>query len=196
MANIYFILDRSGSMETCLDDTIGGFNAFVKNQQETNEEANLSLYLFDNEYKTLYEKRNIKSVEMLNRSTYVPRGSTALLDAMGKTIKNIQTDNNIVVILTDGHENCSKQYTSFHIQDLINMKKDQGWDFVFLAANQDAIATANTFGIPKEGAMTFDQGCVNEVFNGLSAAITRQATGEDVKVSFTELERSASQPIK
>lgn len=134
---------------------------------------------------------------MLNRSMYIPEDILLCLMPPWENYKNIQTDNNIVVILTDGHENFSKKYTSFHNQGLIKMKEDQGWNFVFLAANQEqAIATANTYGTSKEGAMTFDQGCVNEVFNDLSAAITRQATGKYIKVSFTELERSGSQPIK
>ena len=194
MSHIYFVLDRSGSMASCVDDTIGGFNTFIDNQKKDNMEAYMSLYLFDNEYTSLYENKLISEVLNLDTKTYVPRGSTSLLDAIGCTIKTAEkTDNNIIVILTDGFENTSKTYTKCHVKDLIEMKEHMGWNFVFLAANQDAISTAQSLGINSNGAMTFDQDCLHEAFEGLSAAVSRKATGKDSNVQFTGFERSASQ---
>ena len=194
MSHIYFVLDRSGSMASCVDDTIGGFNTFIDNQKKDNTEAYMSLYLFDNEYTSLYENKLISEVSNLDTNIYVPRGSTSLLDAIGCTIKTAEkTDNNIIVILTDGFENTSKTYTKSHVRDLIEMKEHMGWNFVFLAANQDAISTAQSLGINSNGAMTFDQDCLHEAFEGLSAAVSRKATGKDSNVQFTGFERSASQ---
>ena len=193
-SHIYFVLDRSGSMASCVEDTIGGFNTFIQNQKRDNTDASMSLYLFDNDYNSIYENKVISDVPNLDNKTYVPRGSTSLLDAIGRTIKTAeQTDNNVIVILTDGFENTSKTYTKSHIEDLIKMKERTGWNFVFLAANQDAISTAQSLGINSNGAMTFDQGCLHEAFEGLSAAVSRKATGKDSNVQFTGFERSASQ---
>jgi len=194
MSNIYFLLDRSGSMESCIDDTIGGFNTFIDSQKKDNTDASISLYLFDNEYTSLYENKLISEVSNLDTKTYVPRGSTSLLDAIGCTIKTAEkTDNNIIVILTDGFENTSKTYTKCHVKDLIKMKESIGWNFVFLAANQDAISTAQSLGIHPNGAMTFDQDCLHNAFLGLSAAVARQASGEDSHIQFSGIERAASQ---
>jgi uncharacterized protein YegL len=197
MSNIYFVLDRSGSMASCVDDTIGGFNTFIHSQKKDNTDASMSLYLFDNEYTSLYENKLISEVSNIDTKTYIPRGSTSLLDAIGCTIKTAEiTDNNIIVILTDGFENTSKSYTKSHIKDLIKMKESIGWNFVFLAANQDAISTAQSLGINPNGAMTFDKDCLHDAFVGLSAAVSRQATGEDSHVQFSGFERSASQALE
>jgi hypothetical protein len=193
-SHIYFVLDRSGSMASCVEDTIGGFNTFIQNQKRDNTDASMSLYLFDNDYNSIYENKVISDVPNLDNKTYVPRGSTSLLDAIGRTIKTAeQTDNNVIVILTDGFENTSKTYTKSHIEDLIKMKERTGLNFDFLAANQDAISTAQSLGINPNGAMTFDQECLHDAFVGLSAAVSRQATGEDTRVEFSGLERAASQ---
>lgn len=196
MANIYFVLDQSGSMYSCLDDTLGGFNLFIDNQKKDNVDGKMSLYLFSNEVNTAYENKNMIDVPNLDRYNYIPSGGTALLDAIGNTIKIAEKDNNnktIVVILTDGFENMSHKYTKFHINDIINMKKKEDWKFVFLAANQDAIQTGNDLGIDKRSAMTFNPNCIQETFEGLSAAVTRCVSGEETNIEFTGLERAASQ---
>lgn len=191
---IYFVLDRSGSMYSCLDDTLGGFNSFVNKQKQDNPNGEMSLFLFSDTIKTEYKNKPIQYVNNLTADTYVPAGSTALCDAIGHTIKfaekDTQNEKKIIVILTDGFENSSKSYTKLHINDLISHHND--WQFVFLAANQDAIQSAETFGINKHSAMTFGQEKVTQAFEGLSAAIGRQVTGESQNVEFTELERSES----
>ena len=97
-----------------------------------------------------------------------------------------------IVILTDGSENASKTYSKIHVNDLIESKRD-AWSFVFLGANQDAIKEARNLGIPERGAMTFTQNNTRAVFESLSDAFTRQATCDDVTISFTDAERSRSQ---
>jgi hypothetical protein len=183
---VYCILDRSGSMADCVDDTIGGFNTFLKDQDP---DTVMSLTLFDNEIKQVYKKA-VREVEPLNTKTYVPRGGTALLDAIGSVIKSVPTEENpSVVILTDGFENSSTKYSKLHINDLIEEKKKSGWTFVFLAANQDAIKSAGEIGISAESALTFNPQNVSGAFRTLSCGLRRQATGETQGVKFTDEER-------
>lgn len=195
MAFIHFLLDRSGSMESCLKDTIGGFNAFVREQAPT---STLSLYLFNNTFEIVYENKKIKDVEKLD---FRPRGGTALLDAIAQTIEQVEKNNtqrwadlddvgNVIVILTDGEENSSTKYTKGDINDMIATKKAQGWKFVFLGANQDAIKNAVDMGIGRDAAMDFDTANVGEVMRSASSALSRCVTGETQDIIFTDEERS------
>jgi uncharacterized protein YegL len=194
MTSIYFILDKSGSMHACLNDTIGGFNAFIEKQKIDNPNGTMSLILFNDEIVTAYKHKPIYEVEPLTPKIYFPSGATALLDAIGSTIKMATGTSAAVsvVILTDGEENASKKYSKIHINDLIESRRD-AWSFVFLGANQDAIKEARNLGIPERGAMTFTQNNTRAVFESLSDAFTRQATCDDVTISFTDAERSRSQ---
>jgi len=195
MAFIHFLLDRSGSMESCLKDTIGGFNAFVREQAPT---STLSLYLFNNTFEIVYENKKIKDVEKLD---FRPRGGTALLDSIAQTIEQVEKNNtqrwadlddvgNVIVILTDGEENSSTKYTKGEINDMIATKKAQGWKFVFLGANQDAIKNAVDMGIGRDAAMDFDTANVGEVMRSASSALSRCVTGETQDIVFTNEERS------
>ena len=195
MAFIHFLLDRSGSMESCLKDTIGGFNAFVREQAPT---STLSLYLFNNTFEIVYENKKIKDVEKLD---FRPRGGTALLDSIAQTIEQVEKNNtqrwadlddvgNVIVILTDGEENSSTKYTKGDINDMIATKKAQGWKFVFLGANQDAIKNAVDMGIGRDAAMDFDTANVGEVMRSASSALSRCVTGETQDIIFTDEERS------
>ena len=196
MTSVHIILDESGSMFQCVDDTIGGYNHYINEQKTSNSDGNVSLYLFSNDYKIIYQNKKIDENINLSKDNYSPGGSTSLLDAIGNTINNVTDDKPIIVILTDGYENSSTSYTKAHVKDLIKMKEDIGWKFIFLGANQDAIVVASQFGINENTAMTFNQGNVHETFEGLSAAISRQQTGEDDQICFTGLERAASQPYQ
>lgn len=195
MAFIHFLLDRSGSMESCLKDTIYGFNAFVREQAPT---STLSLYLFNNTFEIVYENKKIKDVEKLD---FRPRGGTALLDSIAQTIEQVEKNNtqrwadlddvgNVIVILTDGEENSSTKYTKGEINDMIATKKAQGWKFVFLGANQDAIKNAVDMGIGRDAAMDFDTANVGEVMRSASSALSRCVTGETQDIIFTDEERS------
>jgi len=177
-----FILDRSGSMEACRDDTIGGFNAFLREQQA--EGGTLTLILFDHEYSVSYTNKPISDVEPLTINTFVPRGATALLDAIGKAIKNTQSNVPTVVILTDGQENSSQEYTKAHIKDLIEQKTKDGWTFVYLGANQDAFAEAGQLGIAPTATANFDTRRTPEAFRALSAAMSSQASNNAQGFNF------------
>ena len=161
-----FLLDRSGSMESCIDDTIEGFNTFVESQKEVG--GTMTLCLVDHEFNTVYEKVPIDQVNPLTRDTYVPRGGTALHDAMGQVLKMNLSDDVMVIILTDGEENSSSKYTAAHVKDLVDAKP---WKFVYLGANQDAVLTAQGLGI--QTSMGYDTSKTPELFRGLSAAVTR-----------------------
>ena len=196
--DIYFVLDRSGSMYNIVDDTIGGFNSFVDNQRKINPEGNMSLYIFNDEFKTVYENKKISTLPKFTHDMYWPQSQTALLDAIGKTIKivekSVNENHKTIVILTDGEENFSSIYTKAHVNDLIDMKRaNSSWTFVFLGANQDAIKEAGKLGIPECSAMTFDPENTQQTFEGLSVAVGRQLLGETQTVEFSNIERSASQ---
>lgn len=151
---ILAILDVSGSMESIKADAIGGFNAFLADQKTVDGEARMTLALFDDQYELLYAAKPLAEAESLTAATFVPRGGTALMDAIGRTL-NVQgarieaegwAEKVIVSILTDGGENQSKEFTASMIRDLVTAAEAKGWAFVWLAANQDAFATAQFYG--------------------------------------------------
>lgn len=178
-----FLLDRSGSMETCWDDTIGGFNAFVNDQKK--EGGSLTLVQFDHEHLLSYTKKPIGDVEPLTRETYKPRGSTALLDAIGHAIKESQLDNPTFVILTDGLENSSHKFTKAHIKDLIEQKTKDGWTFAYLGANQDAFSEAGSIGIAPAATLNYDANRTPDAFRNLSAAMSSQASNKGQAFDFS-----------
>lgn len=188
--SVFCLIDRSGSMASCADDTIGGFNTFIKNQPSN---TMISLSLFDHEIKHVYTKV-ANDVEPLDHTTFVPRGSTALLDAIGKVIKSVPhgTVKPIIMILTDGLENSSRVYTKMHINDLITEKRLYEWEFIFLAANQDAIQAAGEIGIPEMSALSFNTDNVKNAFRSVSAAVGRKRTGDTQTVQFSQDERMES----
>lgn len=165
--DITIVLDRSGSMASIAKETILGFNAFLEEQQAVDGKATFSLVQFDHEYEPLYEALDIAEARPLTKEAYVPRGMTALLDAIGKTIKSTskrmknlnkgeETPKVVFVIITDGYENNSREYTRERIfRKISKLEKKHDWQFVYLGANQDAIAEAGFIGIAKEKAMTF-----------------------------------------
>jgi len=163
---IAIILDRSGSMESCKESTVSGFNEFIRTQKELPGEAMVKLVQFDDRYETVWDM-NLMSCPELNQNTFVPRGSTALLDAQGRTIVELgqelaalpekdRPSRVIVVTLTDGLENASRQYGLDQISAMIREQRDKySWDFVFLGANQDAIKTGAAMGVPRGSAMSY-----------------------------------------
>jgi len=157
-----FLLDRSGSMNSCREDTIQGFNSFVESQKSLG--GTMTLCLFDNEVTILYTKIPIENVVPLSEDTYVPSGGTALYDAMGHILK-MKLEKALVIILTDGDENSSTKYTSLHIKDLVESKKN--WDFMYLGANQDAVLSAKRIGIRR--SLNYDATQTSVAFATLSS---------------------------
>jgi Mg-chelatase subunit ChlD len=168
MASRVFLLDRSGSMDICRADTIEGYNTFVDAQKEHG--GTMTLILFDHEINVVYENTPIADVKPLDEETFVPRGGTALLDAIGHVLKMDLPEKTTVVVLTDGDENSSIEYTSAHIKDLIQVReKTDGWSFVYLGANQDTITNAKNLGI--RTSVGFDTQRTPDLFRALSAGL-------------------------
>lgn len=168
LTEMVFILDRSGSMFGLEKDTIGGFNSMLAKQKNEQGEAFVTTVLFDNEYEILHDRLPVRNVPEMTECEYKPRGSTALIDAIGRTIKHIATihkyaryndvpANTIFVIITDGMENSSRVYTSEMVKAMIEYEKEKyGWEFIFLGANIDAVETASHFGITKDRAVNYN----------------------------------------
>jgi Mg-chelatase subunit ChlD len=158
--HIVMLIDRSGSMSSIVNDVIGGFNAYLADQQANGSDARISIILFDNQdpQETVIWGAPISEAVALNAHTYVPRGGTPLLDAtglaIGRTMVDLQArvatglpaDDIIFVTITDGEENQSREYTLDRIRQLIQERTDAGWQFVFLSAGLDAYGDADRFG--------------------------------------------------
>jgi hypothetical protein len=191
LVEIACVVDRSGSMQSITTDAIGGFNAFLDAQKAEPGAARLTLVLFDHEYKVVHESADIQSVPPLNEKTYEPRGTTALLDSLGRTIddtgkrlaampENERPRKVIVAILTDGMENASQHYSYEKISVMITHQRDvYNWDFVFLAANQDAIAEAGKLSIGAENAVAFAATAhgVREAYTTMSDRVSASRRG-------------------
>jgi len=203
LTEIAFILDRSGSMDSQLEPAIAGFNKFLRDQQETPGEARFTLVLFDDRYEVPCNAIPIAEVVDLDTTTFVPRGSTALLDAIGRTIEELgarlsatpeaeRPAQVIVAILTDGHENASHDFSLRKVSDLIAQQRDvYKWQFFFLGADQDAIATAATMNIDANSSMRFSSSA--QGFRSSSRSISRkmsamrkQATNQSMTVQETQ----------
>lgn len=178
-SEIALILDRSGSMQAIEASALKGVNTFLSEQQKEGADARFTLILFDDQYEVAIKSRPINEVAPLDR--FEPRGSTALLDAIGRTIEkmersfsqrppHLQPEGVIVAILTDGLENSSREFTHARVSDLIAAKRAQGWEFLFLAANQDAIASAARLRIDSGQVRSFLMNpiSVHEAFHGMS----------------------------
>ena len=167
LSDIICILDRSGSMESIRSDAIGGFNTFLADQKQQPGEAYFTLVLFNHDYLLVHDHVPIAQAKPLDGRTYQPQGTTALLDAVGRTIDDVgnrlsgtpepeRPSKVIVAILTDGLENASKDYSRDRVAQMIKHQQEKySWEFIFLAANQDAIATAREISIAAKDAMTF-----------------------------------------
>lgn len=201
---IAIVLDRSGSMSSCRDDTIGGFNTFLQEQKDVGGTCLFTLVQFDDKYQVDYDLVPIERVEPLTITTYVPRGSTALLDAIGRTINEVGTkfanmpDNErpnkvLFVIQTDGAENASKEFTRQQVVDMIAHQRDKySWEFIFLGADMDAIAAGGNLGISNGMSLSYSKGLSKEMFDVVSktAANYRSASEGTRCCSFTEDDRN------
>jgi len=159
LAEIVVILDRSGSMSTIRDDTIGSFNTFLEDQKKEPGFANFTLVQFDDKYEVVHNGKTIQEVPALNTETFVPRGSTALLDAIGRTINEVgarlagmdeagRPGKVIFSILTDGQENHSSEFTRGKIFEMITHQRETyNWEFIFLSADENGIKDATSIGI-------------------------------------------------
>lgn len=167
LTDLVMILDRSGSMSGLESDTIGGYNSFLRKQKETAGEILVSTVLFDDEAEVLYDRIPLEKTPQMTEKDYETRGCTALLDAVGGAIHHIKSvqkalpkadrpDRTIFVITTDGLENASTRYTYEKVKHMVEKRKEKdGWEFIFLGANIDAIEVAGRVGISEDRAVNF-----------------------------------------
>lgn len=165
---IVLIIDKSGSMDTIREDAIGGFNSFLAEQKNIDRDANVTFVLFDDRYDLIHDGKDINEVEELTKKTYRPSGTTALLDAVGRTVDRVgerldklneseKPENVIVFILTDGMENASSDYNKDQVKEMIEHQESKySWEFIYGGANQDAFAEAGGLGIKAQNTFNFE----------------------------------------
>lgn len=184
LTELVFILDRSGSMAGLEQDTIGGFNSMIAQQKGEDGECYVTTVLFDHEIITLHDRKKLGEIAPLTDRDYTVRGCTALIDAIGVTVNKIANIHKyarpedvpattMFVITTDGLENASKEYSSDKVKKMIESKKKDGWEFLFIGANIDAVETAKHFGIAEDRAVNYhaDKKGTSVVFNAVSKAV-------------------------
>lgn len=167
LTELVFIIDRSGSMAGLEADTIGGFNSMIDKQKRIDGRAYVSTVLFDNVSEVIHDRADIEKVEPLSEKEYYVRGCTALFDAVGGAIHHIGNvhkyarpedvpEKTMFIITTDGMENASHNYSSSRVKEMIRRQKERyGWEFIFVAANIDAVETAQRIGIRRERAANY-----------------------------------------
>ena len=201
--DITIILDRSGSMGDIAAETISGLNKFLDDQRQLPGETTISLVQFNNTITVTFNAVPIREVVPLSAEDYRPHGHTALLDAVGKTIKETgarlrnlaerdRPSKVIVVILTDGLENASRTYTREQVFRIIQHQRETySWEFVFLGANQDAIREAGKIGIAPGAALTFaaSGAGAEAAFAATSSLIGTLRSAPDAPGVFTDLDR-------
>ena len=164
---IICILDRSGSMSSLTSDTIGGYNSFIEKQKQQAGKAQLTTVLFDNQYEKIVDGADLNDVRELTSAEYYARGTTALLDAVGMTITDIlgkmERDGVcpakrrvLIMIMTDGYENASKEYSKADVKSLVEATtKNYNWNYIFMGANIDSVAEAGSIGIRPQHAANY-----------------------------------------
>lgn len=193
---IIFVIDRSGSMESIRNDMIGGFNSFIKSQQEANiGECRVFAYKFDTAYEPMFEDLDLNFVPVLTRESYVPRGGTALYDSLGRVIDNIgQRLSNmseserpakvLVVTITDGAHNSNlldngPQFTAEEVKEKVKHQTEvYSWDFAYIGANQDAWAVGNSMGYSQGTTLNYVANSSGSalMFNSLSDSTVKYRT--------------------
>ena len=192
---IICILDRSGSMRSLAEDTIGGYNSFLEKQKKESGKATVTTVLFDDKYEKIVDNVDLEVTPELTSSEYYARGTTALLDAVGRTI--METAGNmekegicpakrrvLVIIMTDGLENASIEYNKSSVKSMIDTTtKDYKWNYIFMGANIDSVAEATSIGIRAEHAADYRPSPtgVRDTFSHMDAAA--RAVRENGEVS-------------
>ncbi|RLD07555.1 MAG: hypothetical protein DRI65_04440 [Chloroflexota bacterium] len=183
---IVCVIDNSGSMGLIKTDAIGGFNQFIEDQRKVEGEAVVSIYLFNQGVTQIADCMDLEDVELLTEDTYTTSGMTAMNDALGKAMD--ETGNRILktkadkrpekvifCVLTDGEENASTEYTLTHVKDQIRHRRvNFEWEFVFLAANQDALETAKDYAFSPKSSFNFEASAegVRDAYANMSSYVT------------------------
>lgn len=187
LSELVFILDKSGSMSGKEDDTIGSFNATLKEHIKNENDVLVTTVLFSDSQRIIHDRISIKDVKPLDREQYKVDGCTALIDAMGDSINHIKDihkyqreedvpDHTIFIIVTDGMENASHKYSNLEVKKLVECQKEKGWEFIFLGANIDSIKTAQNFSIDESRAVNYinDSKGINAAYSFVSK-VTKEA---------------------
>ncbi len=209
LSELVFILDRSGSMGGLESDTIGGFNSMLAKQKTEEGEANVTTVLFDDQVEIIHDRFPIAAVKPLTDEDYFVRGSTALLDAVGSTVKKIenvqkrlpkdlQAEKVIFVITTDGQENSSSEYTVKMVKKMIAAHQEQGWQFIFMGANMDAVSEAEKLGISGKHAVSYRNDADGVALNYTTAGcvLSKMREGKLSGEALDEVINAAFEPIR
>lgn len=198
---LVLVVDRSGSMESIREDMQGGIASLLRKQAAEPGTCLVTLVQFDQEYELL---ASAVPVSELTEYRLVPRGATALLDAIGRTIADVRErlssvaaeDQPTVVfaVVTDGFENSSREWTRDQVMSAVKERIQAGWDFTFLGADQDAIQEGEKLGIDRGSSLTYDKSAVGAemAMSSLSASVSRKRRGQAAKTGFTDDERRRS----
>ena len=201
LTELVMILDRSGSMSGLEGDTIGGFNSLVEKQKQQRGKCLVTTVLFDSRVVTLHDRVELQDLRPMTREDYCVGGCTALLDALGGTIRHIANIHRYArtedvpartsfVIMTDGLENASRCFGSDEVKRMIRHEKEKyGWEFLFLAANIDAVETAERIGIQRDRAVNYhpDELGVRAAYKAVSDAVSaRRACAEPLSADWSE----------
>ena len=187
--DIVFILDKSGSMSGSEKDTIGGYNSFLAKMRKNNTNSLVTTVLFDNNYEKLYDRVNISNVKKLTEKEYYVGGCTALYDAIGKTITELDRkhpEKVLFVITTDGMENASKEYNKNNIKKLIESHKN--YEFIFLGAGIDSYSEGASIGIKEDNISNYTKSKrgISNMFNAVGVVCKKMTLGEELDSSWKE----------
>lgn len=197
-SEIVFILDRSGSMSGLEEDTIGGFNATLAQQKKEPGDAVVSVVLFDDVSEVICDRVPIARMEPLTGKQYYVRGCTALIDAIGGAVQHIGNIHKyareedvpartLFVITTDGYENASTRFTAAQVREMVKSRQENdGWEFLFLGANIDAVETARSFGIREDHAVDYccDEAGTEMLYRGVNAAMSCLREGPSLSAGW------------
>lgn len=195
---IIVVLDKSGSMGSIASATVNGFNTFLNEQQNAEGEAFVTLIQFDDRYEVNYKSVPVKEVmPLINKETYIPRGSTALYESIGRTIQELNTDRDVVfVIITDGYDNVKSDFKPEAINKMIEtLQSENGWKFLFLAANQDAVVAGGRIGIKGTNSMSYAATAdgIGNSFMSMSSNLGTYRKGKLSSISMAEIQSLESE---
>ncbi len=199
ISELVFILDRSGSMSGLEGDTIGGFNSLIEKQKSIEGRCFVTTVLFDSDYERIHDRVDLSEIPAMTEKDYYVRGCTALLDAIGSTIRHIAKIHKYArpedvpahttfVIMTDGMENASRSYDSDTVKRMIEHEKEKyGWEFLFLAANIDAVETASRVGIRADRAANYraDKRGTAVVYDAVSETLLHARVGRPIAADWS-----------
>ena len=179
---IIFILDKSGSMNKMFSDVVGGVDSFIQSQKADKDDTRMTMVQFNNKAQAIYTSKPVAELSGFYSKDYHPSGGTALLDAIGNTIRDMKRyfesmnederpENVVLVIQTDGMENSSRTYNKDHITKMIKEQEEQGWKVIYLGANSDAFNDNNSIGLSGRMQMNYAGSSNTDAFNATSEAI-------------------------